>query len=278
MDSLCDVYNHTSHYRINYLPIYMQQNNTTNKNYLSISLIILFSITTIIFAFLFFTKSSEEKAVINDTNPNTTESTNTIVDTNESDRIAHRQDIEEELSAIEPSELSEEEANGLIYVREEEKLARDVYLTLYDVWGIRIFSNIARSEQSHTDSIAVLLERYEISDPVTDDTVGVFTNQELQDLYDMLIETGSESTVSALTVGATIEDLDIYDIQNEIAKTDNEDIISIYKNLINGSENHMRAFTNWLSREGASYEAQYISEEELLEILSTSNQRGGLGR
>jgi hypothetical protein len=78
------------------------------------------------------------------------------------------------------SELSEIEKTSLIYMREEEKLARDVYLELYDIWGQQIFSNIASSEQSHTDAVKTLLERYDIPDPVTDDVRGVFASPVLQ--------------------------------------------------------------------------------------------------
>ena len=46
--------------------------------------------------------------------------------------------------------LSAKEASDLIFLREEEKLARDVYLALYDAWGTPIFLNISSSEQKHT--------------------------------------------------------------------------------------------------------------------------------
>ena len=39
--------------------------------------------------------------------------------------------------------LTDDEAAALAYLREEEKLARDVYLTLADTWQLPIFANIA---------------------------------------------------------------------------------------------------------------------------------------
>ena len=54
--------------------------------------------------------------------------------------------------------ISDEEATGLIFMREEEKLARDVYLTLYDVWETAVFDNIASSEQTHMDAVLMLID------------------------------------------------------------------------------------------------------------------------
>jgi len=53
----------------------------------------------------------------------------------------------------------------LTYIREEEKLARDVYLYLYDMWGSSIFDNISVSEQAHMDAIKTLIDRYGLDDP-----------------------------------------------------------------------------------------------------------------
>jgi len=42
-----------------------------------------------------------------------------------------------------------DEVKWLRFMREEEKLARDVYLKLFDTWKLTVFSRIARSEQRH---------------------------------------------------------------------------------------------------------------------------------
>ncbi len=170
-------------------------------------------------------------------------------------------------------EVNENEKAALIYMREEEKLARDVYLTLFEKWNFIIFKNIANSEDKHTNMIRQFLEKYGIDDPVKNDEVGVFTNVELKKLYDDLVAKGEKSLLDAFIVGATIEDVDIFDLNEHIAETDNDDIKCVFNNLKRGSENHMRGFVRQIKRNGGTYEAQYISQEELDEILS--NDSGG---
>ena len=174
-------------------------------------------------------------------------------------------------------ELSEEEKADLVFMREEEKLARDVYLTLYNIWGTDIFNNIAASEQTHTDSINALLTAYGIPDPVTDNTIGVFTNSDLQTLYDQLVATGSLSLVDALKVGVAIEEIDILDLYEAIGKTDESNIQRVYSQLLAGSENHLRGFVSLLENQtGETYIPQYLSAESYQAIIAGSNsQQGG---
>lgn len=171
-------------------------------------------------------------------------------------------------------ELNIEEINGLITMREEEKLAHDVYVTLYDKWKLNIFKNISQSELTHTEAVKYLIERYKLEDPVKDSSVGVFTNKEFTDLYKNLVEKGNISLLDALQVGATIEDLDIKDLKDHYLKTDNQDIKVVYDNLERGSRNHMRAFSRQIEKNGGAYKAQYITKEELDLILSSSQEKG----
>ncbi len=170
--------------------------------------------------------------------------------------------------------LSETERASLIFMREEEKLARDVYTTLYETWQLHIFSNIAQSEQTHTEAVRQLLVKYEIADPVTDDTVGVFTDDTLQALYTELITTGNASEVAALRVGALIEDLDIADLEKTLTETDNQDITTVYENLARGSRNHLRSFVRQLTAAGESYEPTHIDEATYASIIAAEPERG----
>lgn len=124
------------------------------------------------------------------------------------------------------------------------------------------------------DAIEALLKKYKIEDPVKDNSIGVFQDEELQNLYYQLVDKGKQSLVDALEVGAIIEDLDIKDLEEAIRKTDNHDIAFVYQNLMKGSRNHLRSFTRILRRLGITYEPQYISAEEYEHILSTPHEIG----
>ena len=165
------------------------------------------------------------------------------------------------------SSVTEDEIEHLEYVREEEKLARDVYLTMFDIWGLHIFSNIAESEQVHTDAVRAKIEKYGLVDPVTDDTVGVFVNHDLQVLYDALIEQGRQSDVEALFVGCAIEEIDMIDLQEAIDHAEHRDIARTYQNLMLGSENHLRAFVGAIESLGLVYTPRFISQETADSIL-----------
>jgi hypothetical protein len=121
------------------------------------------------------------------------------------------------LDQIPTATLSDAEVEGLLYMREEEKPARDVYPALFEKWGLPIFQNIADSEQTHTDAVKVLLDRYDLQGPVAEAGAGIFTNSTLQDLHDQLVAEGSQSPASALSVGAAIEEVDILDLEERIA-------------------------------------------------------------
>ncbi len=166
------------------------------------------------------------------------------------------------------------EQNGLLYMREEEKLARDVYAYLFEVWNHRIFRNISRSENRHMEGIKVLLDKYGLPDPVADDIPGVFSNPELQVLYHELTAQGSQSLEAALGVGFLIEDLDIFDLLKYLKKTNNSDIKTLYQNLMKGSRNHMRAFVGQLQRYGVNYTGQFLSQEMIDEIVNSPMERG----
>ncbi|MEN8040948.1 MAG: DUF2202 domain-containing protein [Actinomycetota bacterium] len=174
--------------------------------------------------------------------------------------------------------LTDDEASGILFMREEEKLAYDVYVTLGDMWGQSIFSNIASAELTHMDAVLGLIETYGLDDPMDQNDIGVFENHELQSLYDTLIETGSESITAALEVGAIIEEVDIVDLEGYLADTTNPDIIRVYENLLRGSRNHLRAFVSQLEAAGIDREPYVMDTEAYELILSTDTERGGSSR
>jgi hypothetical protein len=145
-------------------------------------------------------------------------------------------------------DLSQEEIDGLIHMRLEEKLARDVYTTLGNTWNYKVFLNIKTAEQAHMEAVKRLLVKYGIEDPITNDEVGVFSDPQFQALYDQYILQGSVSAYEAFMVGKTIEELDIADLQNQLTNVvDNPDIIRVYQNLKTASESHLATFNKCLT-------------------------------
>ena len=171
--------------------------------------------------------------------------------------------------------LSEAERQGLIFMREEEKLARDVYLAMQEKWGGRVFSNISQAETQHMSAIANLLARYRIPDPVTDNTPGKFTAVRFQELYKVLVETGSNSLTDALKVGLKIEEMDIADLRIAIQSSNSQDINRVFENLERGSRNHLRAFARQLKASGGTYDATNLSQSDFDQIASSGQERGG---
>ena len=143
--------------------------------------------------------------------------------------------------------LSTAQADTLKFMREEEKLARDVYSALSVYYPGNVFKNIAASEQKHFDAIGEKLVLYGIPDPASDQ-LGVFNNDELRALYTELLAEGVIDYESALDVGVTIEEGDIVDLEMAIAGTTSKPLLLTYKHLLNGSESHLAAFTKLLDR------------------------------
>jgi hypothetical protein len=166
--------------------------------------------------------------------------------------------------------LSELEQSNLRLMREEEKLARDVYNYAHGLYGMQIFSNISGSEQIHMDKMLDLLNAYNLADPAHSDP-GAFNSPELQALYKTLTEKCDISLVEALKVGATIEDLDIFDLDEAIEGTSRTDILETYTLLKCGSENHMRAFSKQLNNRSVTYTPQFISQDTYDAILQGTN-------
>ena len=179
------------------------------------------------------------------------------------------------LNTLALGELTEQEIDGLMYMREEEKLAHDVYSVLYDTWGQGVFENISNSEQTHTDAIVELINRYDLHDPAEGNDIGVFTDATLQSLNDMLVANGSTSLIDALMVGAAIEEIDMIDINHYIDQVEeNDDILLVYENLLKGSRNHLRSFVSNLELQSVIYVPQFMDADDYQEIIDTPIERG----
>lgn len=176
-------------------------------------------------------------------------------------------DIDAAVSSYPVGVLTAEEEADILYLREEEKLAHDVYLVLYDRWDEPVFANIANAEVTHMDNMLVLIGRYGLTDPSTG-AAGTFTNATLQAAYDDLTEQGSVSKPEAYRTGAYIEELDIGDLRATLNRTDKQDLTLVYERLMDGSSNHLRAFASHLDASGESYTPVILSQEEYDRIIS----------
>lgn len=177
--------------------------------------------------------------------------------------------------AVQAASLDQYEAESLLYVREEEKLARDTYLSLYEYWGTDIFQTIAGSEQSHMDAVLGLLDKYALEDPASTE-LGVFQNDFLQAKYYELVAWGEISEADALLVGCFIEELDLVDLANRMALIDNGDILKVFQNLTDGSENHLRAFVaQYESLSGETYTPVFLDLNTYQQVINGDGDSGG---
>lgn len=174
--------------------------------------------------------------------------------------------------------LNQFELDALYQMREEELMAHDIYFQLYELYQYRVFDQIAQSEAKHAEAVKSLLSRYELTDPAVNHELGIFNNNDIQVLYDALMNKAKLSGVDALTVGATIEDVDIFDLKHLLTNgIDNADITFVFQNLLEGSENHLRAFVKVLRMQDLGYTPQYITQEEFDLIISSTGKGKGNG-
>lgn len=167
--------------------------------------------------------------------------------------------------------LIESDKTALLFMLEEEKLARDTYMYLDDLWSINQFANIKNSEQTHMNAIEDLLIQNNIEYTIL--SLGEFENQALQDFYNQFVIDGAVNQANALQIGATIEDLDIVDLQDYMNATTNTSLINVFISLQCGSRNHLRSFVLGIENEGNTYTPQFLSEYDYNVIISDSNEQ-----
>lgn len=174
---------------------------------------------------------------------------------------------------IETSVLSDGELASLLKMKEEEKLARDVYTVLYKKWGSQIFANIAKAEDNHLNAVVLVLTSYG-STETSIGQAGIFTDAAVQTLYNDLIAKASVSIAEAYKTGALIEEMDIKDLTEALLGTTNENVTLVFENLLKGSRNHLRAFNSQLTTLGIVYTPVYISQADYDLIVSSSMEKG----
>ncbi len=168
--------------------------------------------------------------------------------------------------------VSAEEIAGLQMMREEEKVAHDLYVTFEENWKQGTFTSIAISEQYHTDAVKSVLLKYKLSDPAQNQ-VGKFTSKKMQDLFNDRSEKAKGSYLDSLFVAAEFEELDVVDLRELAAESKNKDVITLYKNLEAGSRNHMRYYAKLIAQEGATYTAKHLEESDYQKIIKGAAEK-----
>ena len=170
--------------------------------------------------------------------------------------------------------ITQSDTEALLFMLEEEKLARDTYVYLNSKWDLIQFANISKSEQSHMNAIITLLEQYQIDYTIL--PYGEFDDVDLQNYYNQFVESGQISQTNALQIGATIEDLDIVDLEEYILHTSNPLLINVFESLQCGSGNHLRSFVSSLESLGESYAPQFLTEEDYNLIITGTHENCNL--
>ena len=163
--------------------------------------------------------------------------------------------------------LTAREKDGLLFIWEEEKAARDLYNGLYEKNNMTIFLDLVRSESSHMDQARAVMEKHGLAVPPDDP--GIFQNQTLQEMHDQLLAEGLQSDQDALTVAAVFEEISIVDLEKELSASQPDDVRTVYEGLLAGSRKHLRSYVSDLEGQGIEYQPRYLEAEEFQEIVKS---------
>lgn len=163
--------------------------------------------------------------------------------------------------------LTAREKDGLLFIWEEEKAARDLYNGLYEKNNMTIFLDLVRSESSHMDQARSVMEKHGLDVPP--DEPGRFQNQTLQEIHDQLLAEGLQSDQDALTVAAVFEEISIVDLEKELSASQAEDVRTVYEGLLAGSRKHLRSYVSDLKDQGIEYQPRYLEGGEFQKIVKS---------
>ena len=174
------------------------------------------------------------------------------------------------------SNLTSDIEKALAFMGNEERLAYDVYTSLFELWPSQnILDKIPNNaEIKHAQAIKELVKKYSLdasnfvnddgtpfldgntsisqSDDINDVT-GVYDIQSIQDLYNTLMDKGAISERDALEVGCMIEVTDINDLNiriEQIEEVDAPDVLTVFNYLRDGSFSHYWSFNGALQTIG----------------------------
>ena len=196
--------------------------------------------------------------------------------------------------------------DSLAYMGNEERLAYDVYLNLYEYHQqnshieIQQLYNIAtNAESQHIAIVQSLVQRYnlntsdftDVNETVVNDNnmsatnmpKGVYDIQKIQDLYNTLYALGQNTQEDALKVACMVEITDIDDLDKYIIEAHNSnttDIEAAFNTLRDGSYSHYWAFDKALKNIGVINGCYYEGDTLLInkEGIYPQNVNGQKGQ
>ncbi|MDZ4059371.1 MAG: DUF2202 domain-containing protein, partial [Bacteroidales bacterium] len=166
------------------------------------------------------------------------------------------------------AELTANEIEFLYAVREDEKLARDVYTYFFDKFELAPFSRIAKAEANHIAAVERLLYFYSITYPAVG-PVGEFKDGDRKAYYESLINKG-DTALEAYKATAYLEEKDVADYTLVLGSIQNPNIKMVIENLIKGSSNHLRASVRQVNALGGTYAPAFLTQEKFEEIVNSS--------
>lgn len=173
-----------------------------------------------------------------------------------------------EKSALLPTDsLTPSEIEGLMYLREEEKMAHDLYRAYFLDNNLHIFKKIALAERKHMKATRRLINFYGLTDPAIQ-AAGQFSDTTIQAMYDALLADGLVSPEDALNSAAYVEESDILDLMNELSATSNTNLIFVYSKLLNGSKRHLKGLVHILDNYGIVYQPQLLDSTLYNDIIN----------
>lgn len=171
------------------------------------------------------------------------------------------------------SPLTADEIEFLYAMREDEKLARDLYAYFWTRYPTAPqIQRISKAEESHIAAIETVLDYYEISYPAMS-APGVFEDSTRQALYDELA-LKSETMLEAFQTMAFVEDRDLFAYKMVQSQITNANLSLLIENMIKASTNHLKAAIRQIFVRDGSYTSIYLSAEEYDAIIKLPFQNG----
>jgi hypothetical protein len=152
------------------------------------------------------------------------------------------------------STLTQPLQDSIQYMYNEEGLAYDIYLSLYQIYPLQQLQNIAlNSESKHQEAVNQLAIKYALN--LVPSSAGIYEVEAIDELYDTLYQKGVDSEQDALEVGCMVEVVDIDDLNTFISQaqaSNAPDVVAIFDYLRKGSYKHYWEFDSALKSRGVS--------------------------